>query len=153
MLTNQAIALRRPLLPVRAVMCILDCSEDRVMRLTESGELQFVFDLATRDARRREVRVYSGSVYSYANRSGQRLRPTHDDIRLARAISACIPPGDGPIRLSDLARSWTISSTHAHDLARSGELSLLPSQNHKAKQSPFIDRQSAQRFLAGRRVN
>src|SRR5260370_34307864 len=61
----------RMLMPMAAVMAILDRSEDDWWRLVEEGELEFAFDISTGGAARREVRIYGESLLRY---QAQRFR-------------------------------------------------------------------------------
>jgi len=61
----------RLLMPLAAVMVILDRSEDDLWRLVEEGELEFAFDISTGGAARREVRIYRESLLRY---QAQRFR-------------------------------------------------------------------------------
>ena len=58
----------RLLMPLAAVMVILDRSEDDLWRLVEEGELEFAFDISTGGAARREVRIYRESLLRYQAR-------------------------------------------------------------------------------------
>ena len=58
----------RLLMPMAAVMVILDRSEDDLLRLVEEGELEFAFDISTGGAVRREVRIYRESLLRYQAR-------------------------------------------------------------------------------------
>jgi hypothetical protein len=55
----------RMLMPMAAVMAILDRSEDDLLRLVEEGGLEFAFDISTGGAARREVRIYRESLLRY----------------------------------------------------------------------------------------
>ncbi len=53
------------LVPMAAVMVMLDRSEDDLLGLVEGGELEFAFDISSDGAGRREVRIYRESLLRY----------------------------------------------------------------------------------------
>ncbi len=141
-----------PLVKLDAVRALFRRSEDDAKFLYESGYLQFAFNLADKDAARAEVRIYNGSIEKYAANDLEHLQARGDAAELEAAVRACLPPERGPVKLSALTRLWVISGTHLHDLCSAGEMSLLPGQTLRQKQTPLLVRASVSDFLKRRRI-
>lgn len=149
---ERALPTGRPLVPAQALMVVLDRSEDDIKYLWEAGLLRFAFDVASPCAKRKEVRVWRESVLEYQTGNTDYILRRNDAADLARAVAACVPAGNGPVPLAKLARLWTVSSTHLHDLVKAGSISALAGQDLKQTQTPALDRQSVIEFLQRRRI-
>ena len=57
---------RRPLVPMSAVMMFLNKRFTEVISLIEDGKLRWVFDIRSKNAKRREIRVLRQSLFEYA---------------------------------------------------------------------------------------
>jgi hypothetical protein len=56
---------RRPLVPVSAAAMFLNMDTQEVLALIDGGGLRWAFDIRSRDAERREVRVWRQSLFDY----------------------------------------------------------------------------------------
>ena len=137
-------------------MVLLDCDEDRAKYLYESRLLQVAVDLSDRGARRMTVRIWRRSVIAYMSGDRSWLSGGIDanaraDVRaVAAMLQESVPLGD--VLLSRLQDLWSVSSTHLHDLLEAGELTAVPGQTLKPKQSPLLIRKSVLEFLTRRRI-
>lgn len=141
----------RPLVKLDSVADFLHMEADPMKELYESRALEFSFDLSGHDAMRCEVRIWRGSLIAYLYTSVHAALPGKP-VALADVIKECLPPGRGPIKLSQLCRLWSISSTHAHDLVAEGALARVPGQKLSATATPFLTRESCAAFLEARRI-
>jgi len=177
----------RLLMPMAAVMVILDRSEDDLLRLVEEGELEFAFDISTGGAVRREVRIYRESLLRY---QAQRFRASFSSdlraagrneppiprlnadpevyplpvtsirgfhgqksSRLLYCITAILPQRRNLILTAvELARCWTCSSAHVHNLIADGALAEVSPDARKLTQTRCVTCASAEAFLTHRRI-
>jgi hypothetical protein len=103
----------KPMLGVRAVMSLVDLTEDQVLSLVEEGRLAWAFSMALdpKPGRNRELRILPASVSAYLR--GERCSLEWPDVlRL-------LLPHDEPVILSkDIYRVLNVCSTHLYALAR-----------------------------------
>lgn len=115
----------RTLLPLEFVQVLLDIDEDQVLSLICSAALEYAWDIASRDADRREIRVWRESVSDYMThddgpRTPARVRVSASHQDDGPAYQAVLPSSRPDFRTTELARSWTASSTHIHQLVADG---------------------------------
>jgi len=150
---ERQLPVEKPLVPLKVVMFYLKRDEDGVRYLYESGLLRFAFDIGDAGAKRKEVRIYRESVEEYLLKDYSQIdsRKANDARDLAAAIRASLPAGR-TFTVSKLKDLWTVSSTHLHDLADAGEISVVPGQSLHVKESPALLRESVAEFLLRRRI-
>jgi len=139
------------LLKLSWVKTTFDLSVDGARELVDTGKLRFAFDLSDKGAKRSEIRVWKGSTFQYAELGEEVLMFKEQAGELGRVIEQCLPPGDF-FPLAALMRPWDVEGTHLHDLCSAHELTLVPGQQLRAKQSPLVTRASAAGFLKRRRI-
>lgn len=145
----------RPLVKLDVVMHLLQRNEDDCKYLYEAGLLRWAFDLSSPGSRRKEVRIWRGSVIEYQAGDHRVILNAHqtesaDEAR--KILAACLPPGLGPVALSKLVPLWAASSTHLHDLLKESLLRPLAGQQLKQTETPMLDRASVIGFLQSRRI-
>ena len=102
----------KPLLPVRAVMGLIDLNDDQVLALIEDGQLAWAFDvrLDPKRGRKRELRILPAAVSAYLR--GERCSLEWSDVL------PLLLPHDEPVILSrDITRVLNVSGTHTYNLA------------------------------------
>ncbi len=150
----------RPLVPIEAVMVILDRNEDDLLRLVEEGELEFAFDISSAGAARREVRIYRESLLRYRAQSFRAsLAPVRSDIPaqesrgLLHCITAILPQHSNMILTAvELARCWSCSSSHVQRLIADGALADASPEGRKLTNTRSVTCASAEAFLTRRRI-
>jgi hypothetical protein len=137
----------KPLLPLRGVVALADCTKEAVLELIEDGSILWCWDVALspRDGRKRELRILPAAVADYLSGRACSLE-WEDVIRL-------LLPHDEPVILSgDISRVLNISGTHLYDLARRKVLApcstwrVGPDGHARFSAKTFVD------FLKARRV-
>lgn len=136
----------RPLVGMVTAKMLLDCSEDAVLAMIESGKLSWAWDIKHPDAKRREVRVW---IWSIAERLGQAPRTAATDQEV---IWSLLPHGRHVLRSTELQRMFTASQCHVQALITCGALQGVK----KAKPGPqgfaLVTRASVLEFLEQRRM-
>jgi hypothetical protein len=143
----------RPLVPIEAIMVLLDKSEDDVLNLIECGFLRWAFNIAAPDAERRELRVYRESVLDYLHDAHQQSSyyAFDPDAALERVITAILPPGTQPtFTASKFARRLTCSSQHVLNLIDARVIPTMTVRRRGPNGSPLIERFGARAFLRSR---
>lgn len=136
----------RPLLPMEAVMAVLDRDEDDVTMLIEQGALGVAFDIAGKNSSRRDVRVWRESVLHYARKTG----PAPD---FGWSIRDILKPREQQyIRATEIKDRFTCSSTHVLQLLADGLIAGDPPRRRGPGSSPQILRNSVAAFLQSRRI-
>lgn len=137
----------RPLVPLEACFVLLDRDEDEVLGEVETGKLGWAFDLRTRGAVRREVRVWRESLLERL--AG--LQPQTSGSTLA-VVDTFLPHRD--IRLMELARWFSCSGSHITNLVRDGSLELAGDRPCHSSVAAVtrICRASVVSFLSCRRI-
>lgn len=125
---------------IPTICSILGASEDNVLALIQNGALSYAFNVGC-GRRRRLLRVTTRCVHDYLE--GKR---SPDD--LSEVIASAIPAGQA-VRVSQLARAWSISPTQAHNLCGRG-LEVVRRQL-KRTETPLVTRESVVNFLRVRR--
>lgn len=145
----------RPLVPVSACMVVLDRNEDDVLMLIDEGHLTVAFDIASRRAARREIRVWRESILLYAANDYAAMARATDALAadLAPALDAILAPrAMEHIRARELADRFTCSSTHVLQLVEEGSITGPAPKGRGPNSSPRIVRNSVAAFLQSRRI-
>jgi len=140
----------RPLVPIEAVMVLIDRDEDDILNLVELGKLRWAFDISSPGTKRRELRIHRESVLEY-------LSSSHEATKDTNLISGILPKptlvqAHATIRGTELGRRFSCCQWLVANLIDTGELSLAPIPV-TCKVSPFIDHASALAFLLRRCLN
>lgn len=154
--STPALAGRKPraLMCVQSAMWALDLNEDEVLRLIDDGQLLWAFDISSPGARCRDIRILSDSVAAIMQgRPVAALNET--SIQEAWVVSRIFPAAEF-VKVKEVARILSCSSTHVFHLVHSGAVQAEPtswaSRRSGPKGSPVIYTQSLQRWLLKRRV-
>jgi len=144
---------RWPLLPVRFAGPALDLTLEEVTHACESGQLAWAFDLAVPGARRREIRIWRGSIHRWIA-TGGRDAGAGADIPLDQILADILPGKHDPLT-SEIKRRWMVSRDLIADLITAGAIRV--SRPAAAKQgihaASRISRSSATQFLKTRRIS
>jgi len=136
----------RPLCSVNAAMFILDLDEDAVLYRIQDGQLPYAFDISDAGCSR-EVRIWRGGLISIIKRLS-----VPDTITLEDVIREILPKHPGQtLRATELMRCLNCSSTHIHDLIRSGALAEDWRPDRGQTHTRYVPRISAVEFLRSRR--
>ncbi len=135
----------RPLVPLEAIMVLLDIDEDSVLGLIDAGELRWAWNIASSGADRREIRVLRDSLLSYCALSGQ------------PADAAALWPivfghSRDVVRSTELQRLFSCSSSHVHRLIKDKDLVALNAATTGPNGYARITRASVIGFLNSRRM-
>ena len=138
---------RRPLLPITAVMGILDQNEDQVLRLVEAGKLAWAFDLRSPKTNRACLRIVAQCVSDFL--AGTATLGKNESF--AAVVDYLFPYHTETVRLSRLTRVFNCSSEHLHCLLAQGCLRPVRPGRRGPKDSPEIQFASVVQFLKTRR--
>jgi hypothetical protein len=158
---DQIMALGAPLIPPQFLRSILRCRAKDVADLVDE-EIEWSFDLSGKDARKREIRLWSPAVNAYLRRvhTGQYLSPGEVEaskLDACTVVAGCLPhlrnrPAEFVTVLgSELQELWMIDASHVTHLVADGELLACRPPRHK-KESPVITYNSAAEFLRKRKI-
>ena len=106
------------------------CGRDEALRLIDSGEIRWAWDIARRGARRPEVRIWRESLLAYLAREGGAAERA-DEAELGEVIAAILPkpwaltPRTATVRGTELQRRFLCCRTHLAGLIADGELSCV----------------------------
>ncbi len=145
-LPSITLRLRFPLVSVEVVQLALDRPRSEILDLILEGQLQYAFDLRTRDASRQLIRVFYQSVLEF--KTG--LRGVADDVR---AVVAAVLPlkGAHPTGIF-LSNTWSVSPDHISALGSDGSVQNLDKPRRGRGGSPRFERSSVSAFLESRRM-
>lgn len=146
-LPGLTLPLSRPLVPMEALLTLLDRDEDQVLSEIERGGLGWAWDIRTQGAARREVRVWRDSVMEYM----QGVPPRASGSALA-VLDTFLPHRD--VRLTELQRWFSCSNTHVCNLLRDACLTVAgPRPEHSSVTAVTrITHASVVAFLESRRI-
>jgi len=101
----------KPLLPLRAVVALLDKSTSEVLERIENGGLLWCWDVALnrKDGRKRELRILPACVADYLR--GQPCR-----LGWAQVLSLLLPDEKPALLSQEVARLLNVSGTHLYHL-------------------------------------
>ena len=136
----------KPLLPLRGVCSLVDKDEDEVLKLIESGEIAWAFDvaLAQKRGRKRELRILPAAVADYLKR-----RKCNLDWE---AVCDLLRP-DGPtIRVNKLAQILNVSADHVYHCVERRQIIACPSRRKGPGGSGRVATANFIKFLQKRRV-
>ncbi|MHC1762793.1 MAG: hypothetical protein AB9869_00595 [Verrucomicrobiia bacterium] len=135
----------RPMIPMELAMIILDCDEDQVLALVESGDLVFAWDIRTPRTRKREVRIWYLSLICQAEGIPQPL-PEEKDV-----LFSLFPHDEPELRSPEVQRMLSISQGHVTRLIRSRAI-----RGTKGRPGPsgvaIVNRASLMDWLHQRRI-
>ncbi|HVU07648.1 MAG TPA: hypothetical protein VHG89_03795 [Verrucomicrobiae bacterium] len=145
-LTGLAIEARRPLLPVEAVVFMVNRDGDEIAADCERGMFKFAFDISTPGAQRRELRIYRDCVL-------QSLQPKLALPEKLSDVFERIFPHRG-LRGVELQRTFSCSLQHVRDLDDAALITVererLAASGPRA--SRIYSRQSIITFLQSRAI-
>jgi hypothetical protein len=131
--------------------------KDEVLRLIDSRQIQWAWDIARKGARRPEVRLWRESLVDYLARENGGAVPPTGDLTLAQIIAAILPhPGALSARAavvgsSELQRRFLCCQGHLAGLIADGELCCV--EPVRRNRQPAILYQSAFEFLKRRSMS
>jgi hypothetical protein len=131
---------------------------DGVLRLIDSREIRWAWDISRKGARRPEVRIWRESLLAYLAREDGAAPPAPgEQLELPQVITAILPkpyaltPRAATVRGTELQRRFLCCRTHLSGLIADGELSCLgptgPGRN------PAVLYQSVFEFLKRRSMS
>ncbi len=136
------------------------CRDD-VLRLIDTRQIRWAWDISRRQSRRPEVRIWRESLLAYlARESGGAGPPSSpDNLPLPQVIEAILPrppavlaPRAAVLRPSELQRRLLCSRVHLLRLIADGELCALPSSG-PGRETTAVLYQSAVEFLKRRSMS
>jgi hypothetical protein len=158
---------RRPLAQLPAVRLLLKCDLRHVNALIDEGRLRWVFNIATRDAHKHEIRVLWQSVVEFLRlwpKSNTSYRS--DTTEFDRVIDLILPPAKMPqtsatrepfLTGAEVSKCFSCNSQHVINLLREQSLRGLAARGlsirEGPKASPLITRASLIQFLKERRIS
>lgn len=151
----------RVLIPLEAVMVLTDKDEDQVLSLIETGAIAWAWDLRSKEATRREVRVWRESLLDYLHHDDGPRTPPSVKARLtdqdeAPTYQALMPHSRPELRTTELTRLWSVSSTHMHALIADQLLAEAGREEKRPASGPNsyikVTRESVIAFLMSRRI-
>jgi hypothetical protein len=143
----------RPLVSVWAVLSVTDLKgEDEVLEAVEDGRLLFAFNIASRNAKARDVRVLSDSVCAFVE--GRRLANVSEEQDWQRVLRLIFPSPAPTIQAKEIALALNASSSHIIKLIEERLLRLAKGTPWFCGRggSPRVEYQSAVDFLKARRI-
>jgi hypothetical protein len=133
-------------------------TRDDVLRLIDSRQIQWAWDISRRKARRPEIRIWRESVLAYlARENGGGPAGPPEDPGLAQVIEAILPRPAvltrraATLRGCELQRRLLCSPSHVAGLIADGELCCVGGT--APRKSPVILYQSVFEFLSRRSVS
>ena|SRR5579862_1274452 len=136
----------RPLVHVQTAMAALDKSEDQVLAMIESGKLLWAWNIASKSAARRELRIWRASVLASLNDA-----PQPDSTE--EEVLASLFPHPAPILTTpQVQRMLSASQCHVYRLIESGALQALNKAHGGRLGYVRVTRASVCDFLKLRRV-
>mgnify|MGYP000933721802 FL=1 len=139
---------RVPLGRVSAATWLLQRSAAEIGALVESGALLWAWDVRSKSADRRELRLWRPCVDALARRDAQ---PQDAEEAVLRHV---LTDGRPWFTTRELSLRWMCSHKHVIRLLDDGLLEMTPDSPRRrgAGGSPHITRKSAAAFLQARRV-
>jgi len=126
-----------------------------ILRLIDSGQIRWAWDISRPGARRPEVRIWRESLLAFlAREGGAGAEAGADDLALAQVIAAVLPkppaltPRAATVGGRELQRRFLCSAGHVAGLIADGELCCLGRTGPRG--TPAILYQSAFEFLKRR---
>ena len=164
------LAERRPLVPLPAVTLFLDRRPREILALIESGRLRWAFDIRTRNARAREIRVWRDSLLEFAGLKLRPQPPSGDQEEFDAMMSQMLPEQEEPpkpapppagvvplihkfeptVSGGDVARCLSCAQGHVVNLLR--DRLLAPSSERVPQGRLLVTRSSVIEFLRRRRI-
>lgn len=116
-LVNLQIPARRPLVPLEALVTLLDRDVDDIIALINLARLEYAWDIACKDTTRREIRVWRGSVMTHMENPLEAVlsKKTVDEI-----LESLFPHTRDIIRSPELERMFSCSQPHVTRLINDG---------------------------------
>ncbi len=136
-----------PLMSVEtARACLADASEDDVLRMIESRELEWAWDIAGKGSRRRQLRILSECVAQRQNGHATKL-PFEEVMQLIFGAPRYYVTG------KEIYAALNCCSTHGMNLLHDGALQCLPRSEWRTgpKGSPHVLWTSLAEFMKERR--
>lgn len=130
------------LITVESARWALGVDEDSVLALIDRGELRWAWDIAVRQDRIREVRIWSRCVTA---RLRARPQPCEDIKGVTEEILG--PPEGARLRAAHVRQILTCSQQHVQRLVASGAL-----RADVARGTRWVDRASFSEFLRDRQI-
>jgi len=160
---------KRPLTALSVVTAALDLRPRHVSNLIEAGKLRWAFDIRTRSARAREVRIWRESILEFAGLQPPPNPPMTDDEEFTAILLQILPPEEDPppppspialvfchvprpepsVSAAILARSFSCAEGHIANLIRN-RLLLPAGKNSRGRL--LVTRASVIQFLRQRRI-
>jgi hypothetical protein len=145
--TNSSI---RQLLPIEAVMAILDLGHERIEMMIERGDLAVAWDISSRGSSRREIRVWRACLPSAASGAERGVLlggPGAEAAAVAAAFGARLE-----LRTPELRNFMSISQSHLQSLINAGQLIGLNHPGPGPQGYVRVPAYSLVHFLSGRRI-
>jgi hypothetical protein len=150
---RRRIRFHRPLVSVWTALTLIGGDRpEEIIALIEEGQLRFAFDIRTKKAQVREIRILGQSINEFLAGDPAPAISEQDDFNLA--MQAVFPAAMPAIPAFEIARAWNASRDHVLNLCRGRELSLVKGARIRRGRggSPMVEMRSATEFLRQRRV-
>jgi hypothetical protein len=132
-------------------------SRGEVLRLIDTREIRWAWDISRKDSRRPEVRIWRDSLLTFLSQeSGGPKTAARDDVGLPQVIEAILPkpaltPRTVTVGGRELQRRFLCCRTHLAGLIEDGELHCVGQT--ASGRNPVILYQSAFEFLQRRSMS
>jgi hypothetical protein len=131
---------------------------DDALRLIDSRQVRWAWDISRKGSRRPEVRIWRASLLAYlAGENGGATELPPEQMSLTQVIEAILPkpwaltPRAAAVSGRELQRRFLCCSGHLAGLIADGELSCVGPK--KSRETPAILHQSAVEFLKRRSMS
>lgn len=132
---------------VSGAQSILDCGEDELLAMVDDGRIAWAWNIACKEAKRREVRLLARCVEALQKREALALSE--------KEVHALLVPHQKPfLQHRETMRALHCKSTHLIDLITEESLLVLDGTSWRRGPggSPVIKRESFMEFLNKRRI-
>ena len=147
------IRFHRPLVSIWTALTLIGGDRpEEIIALIEEGQLRFAFDVRTKRAKTREIRILGSSINEFL--AGRRAPAISEQEDFNLAMQAVFPAPKPVIPAFEIARAWNVSPDHLINLCRGRELNLVKGARIRRGRggSPMVETRSATEFLRQRRM-
>ena len=146
------IRFHRPLVSIWTTLTLIGGDRpEEIIALIENGELLFAFDVGSKRAKTREIRILGSSINEFLAGRPAPAISEQEDFNLA--MQAVFPAPKPAIPAFEIARAWNACPGHIINLCRGRELNLVKGARIRRGRggSPMVTMGSAVEFLRQRR--
>ncbi len=138
-----------PLMPVQAIMCLLGWDEDRVLAMVESGALAWAWDIRSRSAKRRDIRIWTQGLAEWRTTGSNEAIAA---LPISQVLERIFPHHRAEFRATELKALFCCGHQHVLNLIAEGLLIATSQPCTGPNGSPHVTRDSVAKFLTERRL-